>query len=505
MSKQTYLTGSIIALSLFFGNASATIQLSDRKKPPTKSEPKKNTAQLDTQLRALISQFGLTGDVEGQDTAPNISDPIPQLGMQLFFSKALGGEKSVACATCHHPKLGGGDRLSLSIGVNAIDADIIGPRRQAVNNEIDIPRNSPTIFNVGLAKKALFWDGRVEQVTREEDGNVRTFISTPDSGFGIADENAGSTLVEALSRFPVTSTQEMRGAAFSDASTTEEIRSHIAQRIGDYGSEEGGLATNDWLAAFRLAFDSEQSAESLITFDSIDFALGQYQASFVLVDSDWSRYVKGDKRALNPAQKRGAKLFFTQAAEGGAGCVNCHSGERFSNDGFFNLAFPQYGIGKDVNGADLGRALLDAQPQNQFAFRVPSLLNVGLTAPYGHAGVYDTLAQVVSHYVDPAKAIEAFFQRGGACGLKQFSLNENCDVLNNQARENSQLALTLLQSSPFVAAPLDMAQQKDLVAFLHALTDNCTKDSRCLQKWIPNRRTVDPDNLRLNVLNRHKG
>ncbi|TMO55583.1 cytochrome-c peroxidase, partial [Pseudoalteromonas aurantia] len=77
--------------------------------------------------------------------------------------------------------------------------------------------------------------------------------------------------------------------------------------------------------------------------------------------------------------------------------------------------------------------------------------------------------------------------------------------LGNNAQVNSQMALTLLQSSPFVAAPLNSAQQKDLVAFLRALTDNCAKDTRCLQKWLPGTTAVDPDNLRLNVLTRHKG
>ncbi|WP_010364782.1 cytochrome-c peroxidase [Pseudoalteromonas citrea] len=506
MSKQRYFLSAFAALTVFVGSAAASQPSPQNKRAPTPTKPPQIANELDNELSALITQFGITGHVAGQSSAPNINDPIPQLGMQLFFSKALGGEKSVACASCHHPKLGGGDSLSLPIGVNAIDADTVGLSRQAMNDEIDIPRNSPTIFNVGLATKALFWDGRVEQVSQEDEaGNVSTFISTPDSGFGLADSNAGDSLVEALSRFPVTSVQEMRGSAFNDAQTNDDVRSHLAQRIGDYGVESGGLATNAWLAEFRKAFNSEADAPSLITFDSIDLALGQYQSSLTLVDNNWNRYVKGNKNALKPAQKRGAKLFFTQAAEGGAGCVNCHGGERFTNDGFFNLAFPQYGIGKNDDNADLGRGLIDPQIQNQFAFRVPSLLNIELTAPYGHAGAYETLEQVVAHYVDPETAIDAFFERGGACGLKQFAQSSQCELLNANARVNSQAALTLLQSSPFVAAPLDSAQQKDLVAFLRALTDNCAKDKRCLQKWIPGPKTVDPDNLRLNVLSRHKG
>ncbi|MCG9770606.1 cytochrome-c peroxidase [Pseudoalteromonas piscicida] len=467
--------------------------------PPPPGQPQPSSA-LDDELSQIMRARGITGRVAGAQQLPRISDPIAQLGMQLFFSKALGGEKSVACASCHDPRLGGADGLSLPIGTNAVESDVIGPGRQAVDDDINIPRNSPTIFNTGFANNALFWDGRVQRVTITDDqGNESSFISTPDSGFNQPDVNAADSLVATLSRFPVTSREEMRGEAFESAETNEQVRSHLAQRIGDYGDEAGDLATNDWLQAFREAFNSQADAQTLITFDSIAFALGQYQASFVMVDTDWHRYARGDRGALSVQQKRGAKLFFTPVAEGGAGCVGCHSGERFTNDGFFNLAFPQYGIGTQDNQADIGRAAIDPSPRNQFAFRVPSLINVALTAPYGHAGAYESLEQVVNHYSNPEQTVEQFFQRGGACGLKQFSLTAQCDTLNLQARENSEAALALLRQSPFVAANLAPQQKQDLVAFLHALTDKCAKDQQCVRRWVPNRRTPDPDNLRLHA------
>ncbi|WP_249348236.1 cytochrome-c peroxidase [Pseudoalteromonas aurantia] len=157
MSKQPCLLSAFTALTVFVCSVAVALPSPQNKRPPAK--PPQIANQLDSELRALIAQFELTGHISGQDTAPTIHDPIPQLGMQLFFSKALGVEKCVACASCHHPKLGGGDSLSLPIGVNAVDADKVGLSRQAMNDEIDIPRNSPTIFNVGLATQALFWDG----------------------------------------------------------------------------------------------------------------------------------------------------------------------------------------------------------------------------------------------------------------------------------------------------------------------------------------------------------
>ncbi|MBQ4835265.1 cytochrome-c peroxidase [Pseudoalteromonas luteoviolacea] len=456
---------------------------------------------VDIQLQEIVAGQNLSSTIPELSALPHISEPIPQLGMKLFFSKALGAEKTVACASCHHPRLGGADGLSLPIGTNAVNPDIIGPLR-LTSDTINIPRNSPTIFNVGLANSSLFWDGRVQRITTTDtSGTEISGITTPDSGFGIIDERVGNDLVGALSRFPVTSREEMRGQAFPNALDNQSVREHLAQRIGNYGELANELDKNEWLKEFRQAFNSNDASQSLITFDSIAFALGQYQASVNLVNSPWHDYLRGNQNAMTQAQKRGAALFFTQISDGGAGCVNCHGGTRFSNDGFFNLAFPQFGIGLNEHNSDEGRFLIDSEQRNMFAFRVPSLLNVELTAPYGHSGAYETLEEVVAHYVDPQSAISGFFEKGGACGLRQFTQDQHCQSLNNNALENSQTALNLLQLSPFVAPPLNTNQQADLVAFLKSLTDKCAKDSRCIRRFEPSPRTPDPDNLRLKVQN----
>ncbi|MDK1288031.1 cytochrome-c peroxidase [Pseudoalteromonas umbrosa] len=470
-----------------------------KKHPNNKKHIVKIQTEADIRLQEIVAQQNLTETIPNISNQPILSHPVSQLGMKLFFSKALGGEKTVACASCHHPRLGGADGLSFPIGTNAVDPDIIGPLRLS-SDTINIPRNSPTIFNVGLSNSSLFWDGRVERFTITDiQGNEQEVISTPDSGFGVADLNVGNDLVGALSRFPVTSVEEMRGAAFENAFNNQSVREHLAERLGNYGSGSDDLEKNNWLNEFRRAFNSTDNAESLITFDSIALALGQYQSSVNLINSPWNAYLKGNLNALSQAQKRGATLFFSQISEGGAGCVNCHGGSRFSNDGFFNLAFPQFGIGTSEQNADQGRFNIDPQQRNMFAFKVPSLLNVELTAPYGHSGAYETLEEVVAHYVDPANAINDFFSKGGACGLSQFKNDASCETLNTNAQDNSQQALALLQLSPFVAPPLDANQQSDLVQFLKALTDKCAKDHRCVRKFEPAAKSPDPDNLRLKV------
>ena len=68
----------------------------------------------------------------------------------------------------------------------------------------------------------------------------------------------------------------MRGSLMPGASN-EEVRNHLAARIGDYGSGQGELQNNNWLQEFQTAFMSSESAETLVTFENIAFAIGEYQ------------------------------------------------------------------------------------------------------------------------------------------------------------------------------------------------------------------------------------
>lgn len=150
----------------------------------TQASPIPIPDDLDGALSQLIEQHGLTGDpLAGQDL-PTIDDPEARLGKLLFFSKSLSGNKDVACASCHHPYLGGGDGLSLPVGALAEDEDVLGPGRKTTTGQLYVPRNVPTIFNAWAYRRSLFRDARVEFVDwhAPEKG-----ISTPDVPFGEAD------------------------------------------------------------------------------------------------------------------------------------------------------------------------------------------------------------------------------------------------------------------------------------------------------------------------------
>ena len=164
---------------------------------------------------------------------------------------------------------------------------------------------------------------------------------------------------------------------------------------GDYGTGRGQLAPGQWLQKFRTAFASPAgTAEQLITFDNIALAIAEYQRSATFVDSPFARYVRGDNAAIGEQAKRGALFFFRPLDSGGANCVQCHAGDFLSNEQHHAIGFPQVGPGMgDGTGAtdDFGRGRQSGDPLERYRFRTPSLLNVELTGPYGHAGAYATL------------------------------------------------------------------------------------------------------------------
>jgi cytochrome c peroxidase len=466
---------------------------------------------LDNQLRPLIAREGLTGDPSRGRELPGIDAPLAQLGKLLFFSKTLSAENEVACASCHHPALGGSDGLALSIGAGAVEPDVVGPGRRLPDNSILVGRNANTFFNVGLYDVGLFWESRVESLGQEPGQNgAGSGIRTPDSAFGVADPKAGANLVAAQARFPVVGPEEMLGTGFPGMSD-EQVRSHLAARIGNYGSGTGLLPPSQWLEQFRTAFGSEDGAEELITFDNIALAIGEYQRSALFVETPWARYVRGDNAAISPSAKAGALLFFLRVDEGGAQCVQCHSGDFFTDERHHVLGFPQVGPGMgDGGNGDFGRGRESGSDTHRFAFRTPSLLAVELTAPYGHAGAYGDLETTFTHYALPEDTVTTLLLTRRWCGLPPFNSDANCASAIGSVQSNTLAALARMEAiraaDPANGMPLiNLAAVQEnsiplMVAFLKSLTDPCLRDRACFGRWIP---TPDeaPDVFQLNAVN----
>lgn len=449
-------------------------------------------AQLDAGLQSVIATQALDGDpADGQVAVKPADNALVKLGQILFFSKTLGGTFDSACATCHHPDLAGGDLLSLPVGVSAVNPDYLGPGRKVdaardydplKDGGPNVPRNSQTVLNVGLYRQAMFFDGRVSLLPPPAASGD---INTPESGQG-ADPAAGPSLLNAQARFPVTSGDEMRNFFHPELGDPEAFRQRLVDRLRGTADQDrmGSGAAANWLALFRTAFGQPTAdANTLITYANMQAAIAAYERGLVFTDSPWKQYVQGNSDAIGTDAKRGALLFFRAGTEGGLGCAACHAGDFFTDEHFYNVGFPQIGRGKRVDGRDFGRWQVTKQDADKFAFRVPNLTNVALGAPYGHAGTFQSLDDLLRYHANPVAGAASFdyslshllqFQDGS----KTYA---NAKTYTLEAVNAPNLALDKLPGRA-----LSDAEVRYLKAFLNSLTDPCVQNApTCLAPWTP--------------------
>ena len=153
------------------------------------------------------------------------------------------------------------------------------------------------------------------------------------------------------------------------------------------GSEERMIevlnADADYVKRFEQVFGESPSLEN------VGKAIGAFEKTIVTPNSPFDRYARGDKTALSDAEKRGLILFV-----GKASCVGCHNGVNFSDNLYHNLGVKQEGSLKE----DVGRFAVTNAPEDQYAFKTPTVRNAELTAPYMHDGSEATLMDVVEFY-----------------------------------------------------------------------------------------------------------
>lgn len=305
------------------------------------------------------------------DPRDNPSTPAKVvLGRVLFFDPILSATKEVACATCHHPRFGWGDGRATPIGVGGRG---LGPARTflAANPFAPIPRNAPTLLNVGFngltagakpdpAAAPMFWDARVAGLERQ--------------------------VIE-----PLRSREEMRGDGCSEADAVEQAV-HRVRAIAEYRD------------LFGKAFGTARGEP--VTAGHLTQAIAAFERSLVNADTPFDRFQRGDKSALNTEQQRGLVVFQN------TGCIQCHGGPMFSD---FKLHF--------IGVAD---STLDGRRE----FRTPTLRNLRHTAPYMHNGSQRTLRDVLVFYEALSDAVSETLDGGDTATqprldalLKHLNLN----------------------------------------------------------------------------------
>lgn len=148
---------------------------------------------------------------------------------------------------------------------------------------------------------------------------------------------------------------------------------------------------------FTRAFGTKE-----ITAEKMSLAMEQFMLSIVSYDSKYDRYLAGAVE-LTESEARGLALFETEYNPffpefSGADCAHCHGGANFENDQYMNN-----GLDTDAEFTDMGREDVTNDAADRAKFKVPSLRNIAVTAPYMHDGRFQTLEEVIDHYNEGIK------------------------------------------------------------------------------------------------------
>ncbi len=158
-------------------------------------------------------------------------------------------------------------------------------------------------------------------------------------------------------------------------------------------------------------------------------ALAQFTAALISASSRYDRYVRHEAGGTLTAQElRGRALLQRK-------CSSCHATDLFTDDSFRNN-----GLSRSFP-LDSGRVAITFLPADRGRFKVPSLRNCALTAPYMHDGRFATLAQVLAHY-------------------------------DHGLVDSPTLDPVLRQPNGRLGIPLTAKEQRELLAFLRTLTDS---------------------------------
>jgi cytochrome c peroxidase len=305
------------------------------------------------------------------------------LGEKIFFDTRFSSNGEVACGTCHLPEKAFTDGLPLGKGVGTTD------------------RKTMTI--VGTAYSPwLFWDGRKDSQWAQalgplespvEHGGTRTQYAHLIDEFYRDEYEAIFGTLPAVSSLPASA-----------------------------GPVENAEAKANWEAMS----DEERETVTRI-YVNIGKAIAAYERTVMPTPSRFDTYVEAllnkDEQSMEAAltsdEIAGLRLFI-----GKGNCVDCHSRSLFTNNDFHNTGVPAAkGLPEDSGRAKGAKQVLtdefnclspysDATPQDcaelrflktdghelERQFKVPTLRNIALTAPYMHAGQFATLRDVLEHY-----------------------------------------------------------------------------------------------------------
>lgn len=380
-----------------------------------------------TYLCLALLCSGCGGGSSSDNTGETKLSASAAVGEKIFDDPSLSASGNLACATCHDETRGhaGNDDRAVPLG--------------GVTQTQPGFRNAPSLRYL-KQNPAFFFD--------DED--------TPTGGFNR--DGREQSLAEQARR-PFLAAHEMGNATPADV---------VAK-----------LQAAPYVEEFRAAFGANVFDDIDNAFQSAVVALQAYQTEdpeFNAFTSKYDYFLQG-RADLTQQEIRGLSLFF---AEDKGNCAACHPGSRnedgspplFTDFTYDNLGLPRNSdipATADPSYFDLGlcgpdRTDLAARTDLCGAFKVPTLRNVAVTAPYFHNGKFKTLKEVIAFYVRRDTNPEEWYPIGAA-GVEKF--NDLPPVYRGNVNSTEKPYDRTVGQAP----ALNEQEIDDLTAFLETLTD----------------------------------
>jgi cytochrome c peroxidase len=152
------------------------------------------------------------------------------------------------------------------------------------------------------------------------------------------------------------------------------------------------------IPGYKPYFEKAFGPGDVVTMDNAAKAIAAYERTLITPGSAYDRYVKGDKAALSDQQVQGMETFAS------VGCAGCHQGPAFNGPALpvgtaFFMKFPTYTdndyVAQYKLTEDPGRASVTKEVADEGMWRVPTLRNLMVTAPYMHTGTVKSLPEAV--------------------------------------------------------------------------------------------------------------
>ena len=371
------------------------------------------------------------------------SSEMVKLGQMFFYDRVLSGTYRVSCATCHNPDRAGsnGFRTDSKPDEEGDELAINGlPLYEALKPSA---KHAPALFNLGAKEfTALFGDGRVAQLP---DGS---FLSP-----------AGSELPDGLN-------DVLAAQALFPAVTGDELVGTVDNAVKEV-AHLGNRAVWDALAdRIKILPEYEpfvrEAYPDLASLDDLDIVhVANSISAFVAAEwrsdnAPFDAYLRGDKAALSEQQVKGMQLFY-----GKAGCSACHAGTFQTDHAFHIVATPLWRFDVDFIDGEFDlhsdRSELTGNEPDRYRRRTPSLRNVEWSPPYGHAGSFETLDQMLRAHLDPVDGLNAFVADRLKGETAPASIEETVQAL--------------VERNELKKVALNDAEIGDLLAFLKSLSE----------------------------------